>query len=157
MNLGIILAVIGAISAAIFAGLGSIMGVKLVGEIGAGVISEDPDKFGKILLLQALPGTQGVYGFLTAIMVMLKIGFLGGATVAVSASVGLQLLLACLPIIFNGLISAIAQAKVAAAGVNIVAKQPAASGKALVLAAMVETYAVLALLASVLLINGIKL
>lgn len=157
MNLGTILAVIGAISAAIFAGIGSIMGVKLIGEIGAGVISEDPEKFGKILLLQALPGTQGVYGFLTAIMVMLKIGFLGGASVAVSTAVGLQLLLACVPIIVNGWLSAAMQARVAAAGVNIVAKQPAASGKALVLAAMVETYAVLALLVSVLLINGIKL
>ncbi|MFH1030488.1 MAG: V-type ATP synthase subunit K, partial [bacterium] len=156
MNLGIILAVVGAVSAVIIAGIGSIAGVKLVGEIGAGVISEDPEKFGKILLLQALPGTQGVYGFLTAIMVMLKIGFLGGSATTITTSVGLQLLLACLPIVANGLLSAIAQAKVAAAGVNIVAKQPAASGKALVLAAMVETYAVLSLLASVLLINGIK-
>ncbi|OGF22280.1 permease [Candidatus Falkowbacteria bacterium RBG_13_39_14] len=156
MNLGIIFAISGAVIAVIMAGIGSIFGVKLIGEIGAGVISEDPEKFGKILLLEALPGTQGIYGFLTAIMVMLKVGLLGGEVV-VSTSVGIQLLLACLPICFTGLFSALMQAKVGAAGVNIVAKQPAASGKALVLAAMVETYAVLGLLASVLLINGIKL
>lgn len=156
MNWGIILAITGAISAIIIAGIGSIFGVKLIGELGAGLISEDPEKFGKILLLEALPGTQGIYGFLTAIMVMLKIGLLGGQSVSISTSVGLQLFLACLPISITGLLSALMQARVAAAGVNIVAKQPAASGKALVLAAMVETYAVLGLLASMLLVNGIK-
>jgi len=157
MNLGMILAIAGAVIAISVAGIGSIMGVKLVGEVGAGVISEDPEKFGKILLLEALPGTQGIYGFLTAFLIMLKIGLLGTTGVAITTSIGYQLLLAGLPIAITGFLSGIMQGKVSAAGVNIVAKQPAASGKAIVLAAMVETYAVLGLLASVLLINGIKI
>jgi len=156
MNLGIILAIAGAVLAISVAGIGSIFGVRLAGEIGAGLVSEDPEKFGKILLLEALPGTQGIYGFLTAFLVMLKIGLLGAGGVTITTSIGWQLMLACLPIAFTGLFSGIMQGKVSAAGVNIVAKQPAASGKAIVLAAMVETYAVLGLLASVLLINGIK-
>lgn len=58
-NLGIVFALVGAAFAAIFAGMGSAKGVGLVGQAGAGVITEDPSKFGKVLILQILPGTQG--------------------------------------------------------------------------------------------------
>ena len=114
------------------------------------VVAEDPSKFGKVLILQVLPGTQGLYGFITAIMVMIKIKLLSGEPVDLTPAQGLQVLAACLPMAFVGYFSALKQARVAAAGVSVVAKKPAEQSKAMVLSAMVETYAVLALLISIL-------
>ena len=107
-------------------------------------------------MFQALPGTQGIYGFLGAVMALQKVGLLGGEISQISAGVGLQLLFACLPIALTGLISAIFQGRVSIAGMNVVVKQPNESGKAIILSAMVETYAVLGLLTTILLINGIS-
>ena len=64
MTLGLILAIIGAALAAILPGIGSAYGVQIGGQAAAGVTSEKPELFGKLLVLQALPGTQGIYGFL---------------------------------------------------------------------------------------------
>lgn len=157
MELGLALAILGAALAVGLAGMGSALGVGIAGQAASGVVSEDPEKFGKVLLLEALPGTQGIYGFLAAIMVLQKVGLLGGEMVSISSSIGWQLLFASLPIALTGLLSGMYQGKVCAAGMGIVAKKPAESGKAIILAAMVETYAVLGLLATILLINGIQL
>ncbi len=151
-NLGLALAILGAALAAFLSGMGSARGVGLVGEAAAGLISEDPSKFTKVLILQILPGTQGLYGFITAIMVMIKIQLLSGNPIALTATQGLQVLGACLPMAFVGYFSALYQAKVAASGVSVVAKKPEQQSKAMVLSAMVETYAVLALLISLLII-----
>lgn len=151
MSYGIALAILGAAFAAIFSGMGSAKGVGLVGEAGAGVISEDPGKFGKILILQVLPGTQGLYGLLAAIMIMNKMSALG----TVSNAQGLALFAAALPIAIVGYFSGSHQGRVAAAGVSIVAKKPDQNGKAITMSAMVETYAILALLISILLIGKI--
>lgn len=157
MELGIALAILGAALAAGFAGAGSALGVGIAGQSGSGVISEEPEKFGQVLLLEALPGTQGIYGFLAAIMALQKIGLLGGEILTVSTSVGWQIAFACLPIAITGLSSGWLQGKVSSAGMGVVAKQPKALGKAIVLSAMVETYAVLGLLTTILLLNGIKI
>ncbi len=149
-NLGLVFAIVGAALAALMSGIGSAKGVGMVGEAAAGLISEDPSKFTKVLILQILPGTQGLYGFITAIMVMIKIKLLSGTPVDLTPAQGLQVLAACLPMAFVGYFSALRQARVAAAGVSVVAKKPAEQSKAMVLAAMVETYAVLALLISIL-------
>lgn len=151
-NLGLALAIAGAAIAALLSGMGSAKGVGIVGEAAAGLISEDPSKFTKVLILEILPGTQGLYGFITAIMVMIKIQLLSGAPLALTTAQGMQVFAACLPMAFVGYFSAIAQAKVAASGVSVVAKKPEQQSKAMVLSAMVETYAVLALLVSILLI-----
>ena len=153
-NLGIVFALVGAAFAAIFAGMGSAKGVGLVGQAGA--ITEDPSKFGKVLILQILPGTQGLYGFLAAILVLLQVGIIGGSYEPISLARGLLYFAACLPIAIVGYFSAIAQGKAAAAGVSIVAKKPDQSGKAITLAVMVETYAVLALLVSLLSIISVS-
>ncbi|MEO6078073.1 MAG: V-type ATP synthase subunit K, partial [Candidatus Andersenbacteria bacterium] len=123
----------------------------------AGVVSEDPDKFGKVLILTALPGSQGIYGFLAAVIIANKVGLLSGAPIDISVGVGFQFLIAALPVALGGLLSAIFQGRLAAAGVNIVAKKPDASGKAVILSAIVETYAVLGLLITILLVNGLNL
>ena len=148
------LAVLGAALAVGLGGIGSAKGVGIAGEAAAGLIAEDPDKFGQTLILQALPGTQGIYGFLVGIMVMLNCGFLGG-NAALTASQGMYVLAACLPCALTGLISGIHQGRVAAAGINVVAKRPNEVSKAMIYAAMVETYAILGLLISILLVINV--
>lgn len=156
MSLGIVYALLGASLAALMAGIGSAIGVGMAGEAAAGVVTEDPQKFGKVLILQLLPGTQGIYGLLIAFITLSQIGLLGGELKDLTASQGLMYLAACLPMAFVGLWSAIRQARAAVAGIGIVAKRPDQMGKAIIFAAMVETYAILALLISILAITGIK-
>ncbi len=157
MDMGMIYALAGAALAVFLAGTGSSIGIGYAGSAANGVLSEEPDKFGIMLLLVALPGTQGIYGFLTGFMVLMKVGILGGQAVTVTASQGLQILIACLPIAVSGLFSAIHQGKVCAAGIAVASKHPEASMKALVYGAMVETYAVLALVVSIFLLFAVKL
>ncbi len=157
MELGIALAILGAALAAGLAGAGSALGVGISGQAASGVISEEPDKFGQALLLQALPGTQGIYGFLAAVMTLQAVGLLGGGLANISVAVGAQIAFACLPIAVTGLVSGWMQGKVSLAGMGVAAKQPKAVGKAIVLSAMVETYAVIGLLTTILLLNGIEI
>lgn len=154
---GLMLAITAAATAAIVTGIGSILGVRTAGQASAGLVSENPDIFGKVLILTALPGSQGIYGFLAAVIIANKIGLLSGTPVDMSVGIGLQFIVAALPVTIGGLLSAIFQGRLAAAGVNIVAKKPDASGKAVILAAIVETYAVLGLLITILLVNGLVL
>ena len=148
-------ALLGAATAAL-AGIGSGIGVGIAGEAGAGVVSEDPNKFGQTLVLQALPGTQGIYGLLIAFIILLKVGFLGGAEVAnITVSQGAYIFASSIPVGLVGIFSAIAQGKTAAAGIMLVGKKPSELSKGMIFAAMVETYAVLALLISFLMINSI--
>lgn len=156
MTTGLVLAIIGASLSAILAGIGSAIGVSIAGQAGSGVVTEEPEKFGKVLLLQVLPGTQGIYGFLGAIMALQKVGLLGGEVLNIDLATGLQILFACLPVAITCLVSGIAQGKVSAAGMAIVSKQPQDAGKGIILSAMVETYAVLGLLVTILIINGIQ-
>lgn len=155
-GLGLALAICGAAFAALMSGIGSAKGVGIVGEAAAGVISQDPSKFSKVLILQLLPGTQGLYGLLTAVLVLSQIGVLGGSPKELSLPLGIMYLGACLPMGFVGLFSAIAQGKAAAAGVGIVARKPDQNGKAITMAAMVETYAILALLITILIVNSLN-
>jgi V/A-type H+-transporting ATPase subunit K len=146
---GTFIAILGAVFAAAMAGIGSAIGVGVAGKAAAGVTSEDPDKFSKCLVLQLLPGTQGIYGLLVAFLVFVKINLFGGVA-SLSLAGGLSLLGACLPMAIVGFVSALYQSKVACSGIALVAKRPEESGKAIILAVMVETYAVLALLVSLL-------
>ena len=143
INLGLALAILGAALAVILAGCGSAKGVGLAGQAAAGLLSEDPSMFGKVLILQLLPGTQGLYGFLIAILVLVNVGVLGGSPVELSWQQGMYYLVACLPIAFAGLVSAIHQGKVASAGVSLIAKKPDQVGKAITMASLVEFYAIL--------------
>ena len=119
-------------------------------------MTEDPSKFAKVLIIQLLPGTQGLYGLLVGFITLSKIGILGGGIADLSVSTGLLILAACLPIGIVGLLSGIAQGKTAASAIGIVAKKPDQFGKAMLFPAMVETYAILALLISFLAVNGIQ-
>lgn len=154
-QLGMALALLGAVLAALLAGIGSAIGVGMAGQAAAGVVTEDPGKFSKLLILQLLPGTQGIYGFLIAFLTLSQIGVIGGGSGEVSTTKGMLYLLACLPIAFVGLWSAIRQAKAAVSCIGLIAKRPDQLGKAIILPAMVETYAILALLVSILAVFGI--
>ena len=145
------LALVGAALATFMAGIGSARGVGMVGEATAGLLSEDPEKFGKALILQALPMTQGLYGFVTGFLILVKIGIFGGVA-ELTVSQGAYYLMAALPIAIVGYYSAIKQARVATAGINLIAKRPDEVGKAITSAALVETYAIFAVLVSLLLV-----
>ncbi|MCL2863926.1 MAG: V-type ATP synthase subunit K [Lachnospiraceae bacterium] len=154
-NLGIVYALIGAALAVLAGGVGSSLGVGIAGEAASGVISEDPSKFGKVLVLQLLPGTNGIYGLLVGFIVLAQIGLLGGAPADLTVQQGLLILAACLPITIVGWLSGPAQGKVSAAAIGIIAKKPDQFGKAMLLPAMVETYTILALLISILAVTAL--
>ncbi|MCX7694463.1 MAG: V-type ATP synthase subunit K [Caloramator sp.] len=156
-NGGLIFALLGAALAALFAGIGSAKGVGIVGQSAAGLITEDPEKFGQSLILQVIPGTQGFYGFITALIILNKIGILSGNPVNLTLGQGFMLLMASLPMAFVGYSSAISQGKTAAAGIQILAKRPEKMFNGVIYAVMVETYAVVALITSILMIVNIKL
>ena len=154
-KLGIVYALLGASLAVLLAGAGSALGVGVAGQAASGVVSEDPSKFAKVLIMQLLPGTQGIYGLLVGFITLSKVGLLGGGIKEVSVATGLLILAACLPIGIVGLISGKSQGKTAAAAIGIVAKKPEQFGKAMLFPAMVETYAILALLISILAVSAI--
>ena len=143
------LALFGAALATFMAGIGSAKGVSLVAS--AGLLTEDPSRFGKTLALQALPMTQGIYGFIAAILILLNMGAIGGEP-NLTVSQGAYYLMAALPIAVVGYYSGVKQGEVAAAGVAVLAKRPNELGKIIPSAALVETYAILAALISLLLI-----
>ena len=154
---GLAIALAGAALAVGLGGIGSAVGVSLAGQAGAGVATEQPEKFGKILVLEALPGTQGIYGFLVGFLILLFTGVLAGEPVDMTVAQGWQMFFSCLPAGITCLFSGVWQGKVSAAGMNMIAKDDSQMGKAIVLSAMVETYAVLGFLISALLIFFIKL
>lgn len=153
---GLAIAILGGALAAALCCAGSARGTGIAGEAGAGLLSEDPSKFAKVMILQVLPGTQGLYGFVIWFLVLSKIGLLSGNIPAISVEQGLQVLGACLPIAIAGGISAPAQGRVAAGSINLLAKKPDDWFKGVMLCAIVEFYAILSLLASFLMISNIS-
>ncbi|ERK31969.1 V-type ATP synthase subunit K [Clostridium intestinale] len=151
---GLIFALLGAALAVGLAGIGSAKGIGIVGEAASGLMTEEPEKFGSTFILVALPGTQGLYGFVIALLLFTRIGIFGGD--APTFELGLKYLMACLPVALAGWQSAIAQGKVAAAGVQILAKRPNDVMKGVIYAVMVETYAVLGFVASLFMVLFIK-
>jgi len=144
---GQLLAYVGAVVAFLIAGFGSSKGVGLAGQVGAGVLTEDPSKFGSVMVLEALPSTQAIYGFVVAFLII------GKVDPSMTIHQGLYLLAAGLPVGIVGYISAIWQGKVAASGIQLISKRPEALGSAITLSLMVETFAVLSLIVSILMIG----
>lgn len=147
-EMGMTLALTGAVLAAVLAGIGSAIGIGIAGRSAAGVLSEKPERYGQMFIMVVLPGTQGFYGFLASFLVMLNLNFFNAEPVlAVTYIQGLAIMVSCLPIALAGLVSAILQGRVCAAGILMTAKRPEMAFKAgVVYAVMVEVYAVLGLL-----------
>ena len=148
------LALLGAALAVALPCMGSAKGVGIVGEASSGLISENPSLFGKALALQALPMTQGVYGLVAAFLMLAMLGLFGNPEHLTSLPInaGAYYLMASLPIALSGYFSAVRQGRVSAAGINLLSKRPAESGKAITSSALVETYAIFALLVTLLLV-----
>lgn len=155
-NLGLFFAVLGAALSAGLAGCGSAIGVGVAGRSASGVVTQEPSMFSKVLILQLLPGTQGIYGLLVTFITLSKIGLLGGSIANLDTHTGVAILAACLPIAIVGLVSAYHQGRTSVASIGIVAKKPDQFGKAMLFPAMVETYAILALLISILAVSNIQ-
>ena len=155
--MGLALALLGMALAVALPGVGSSIAIGYVGQASAGAMTEKPEHFGRFLILTALPGTQGIYGFVAAFFLMMKINLVGGTPVDLTAAQGWNLLLASLPIAILGLVSAIHQGRVCTSGVGLTVKKPAESMKAVVLAVFVEFYAVLGLLVTIFMVIGIQI
>ena len=100
---------LGAGLAVCLAGAGSARGTGLAGEAGTGLLCEDPSKFGKVMILQVIPGTQGLYGLVIGFLCLMRMGVLDGTYVDMSLQEGLRYFAACMPIAIGGGISAVAQ------------------------------------------------
>ena len=148
-NGGVVFGILGAALAVLLAGLGSARGVQMAGEAAAGLVIDEPEKFGKAMVLQLLPGTQGLYGFVIGLFIMFKL------RVDMSLIEGLYYVMVSLPVGIVGLKSAYYQAKVAVAGINILAKNEEHQTKGIILSVMVETYAILAFAMSFLLLSSV--
>ncbi len=157
ISVGQILTLLAAAMAVFLSGMGSSKGVGLSGETSAGVSTENPEVSSKLLVLQLLPATQGIYGFLIAVIILINSNVLAGAMLPVSIEQGLAFIAAILPVGIVGYYSAIKQGQVAAAAMLMTGQKPEMSGKGITMTVMVETYAVLALLVSFLMVNAIKL
>ena len=153
---GLALALLGGGLAAGLSCVGSAKGTGLAGEAAAGLMCEDPSKFGKAMILQVLPGTQGLYGLVVWFFAIFRMGLLSGTLPTLTVAQGMQYFAACLPIMLGGWLSAIFQGRVAAASINIVAKRPEAATKGIIYCGIVEFYAILSLLASMLMIINIS-
>ena len=127
-------------------GVGSAIGLYFTGSAASGVLTEDPKKFSKVLILVVLPATQGIYGFVFAI-----IG-LGSVSMGMDPIVANKVFAASMALAITGFTSAILQGKTAQAGIYAIAKNESLSGKLIIFPAMVETYAILGLVVSILLL-----
>ncbi|MFP4539921.1 MAG: V-type ATP synthase subunit K [Candidatus Paceibacterota bacterium] len=144
--------------AAIAAGLGfagSAMGMGYAGQAGAGVTGERPELFGRVLLMQALPGSQGIYGFVGAFLILNFAGILGGEVEAITVMEGLRFLVAGIPLGVAGFFSGMFQGKVSASGISMIAKDESLVARAIILSAMVETWAIFGLLISFIILTAI--
>lgn len=147
---GIVFGGLGVALAVIMSGIGSARGVGLVGEASSGLMIDEPEKFGRSLVMQLLPGTQGLYGFVIGLLAIQQLHSTMGL------AHGLYVFMACLPIAFVGWKSAIFQGKVSAAGITILAKNEQQTTKGIIYSVMVETYALLAFVISLILLTSVS-
>lgn len=152
---GIILTAIGAFLATALAGIGSAIGVGKAGQAASGVVAQEPEKFGSVLILELLPGSQGIYGLIISFLILTGSGIMGGGATGITDTVGMQYLIASLPIAIGGLISAIMQSKTAVSAIALVAKRSEGFGNGMLLTLMVETYALFAFLVSLLMVVNV--
>ena len=153
---GLCFAFLGAGMATILASVGSILGVSMVGQAGAGLVSEKPDLAGKVITLTVLPGSQGLYGMVISLLFIFNYATIISGEVHISLIQGLTLFTAFLPVAFTCLTSAPYQAKVCSAGMHMLAKDGRLAGRVITMAALVETYALLGFLISFFMLNAFR-
>ncbi len=150
------LVILGCALAIGIAGIASAIGLALAGSSAVAVTAEKPDLFSKCLILQVLPMTQSVYGLLTAILLMMGAGLLGGGGATVTPLMGMGALWIGLAVGLTG-ISAINQGMVASASISSVARNPDVASRGIIFTVMPETIAIFGLLVGILLMVGLGL
>lgn len=143
-NIGLILGGLGVAFATFMAGTGSAIAVGMAGESASALVKEKPELFGQALVLQLLPATQGLYGFVMGLLILLNLES------GMSASTGWYYFMCSLPVGIAGYTSAPYQARASIAGMQILAQRPENATQGIVFSAMVETYAILGLVISIL-------
>jgi V/A-type H+/Na+-transporting ATPase subunit K len=138
------------------AGIGSAIGLALAGSSAVAVTAEKPELFSKCLILQVLPMTQSVYGLLTAILLMMGAGLLGGADATVTSLMGVGAIWIGLTVGLTGT-SAINQGMVASSSISAVGRNPDIASKGIIFTVMPETIAIFGLLVGILLMVGLGL
>ncbi len=154
---GLMLAFFGASTATFLSCLGSILGVSMTGQAGAGLLTEKPDLAGKVITLMVLPGSQGLYGMVISLLFIFNYGPVVTGEVAISTSQGLVMFAAFLPVAITCLTSSPYQSKVCSAGMHMLAKDDKLTGRVITMAALVETYALLGFLISFFMLNNFKI
>ena len=149
---GMAIALLGAGLAVGLSCVGSAKGTGIAGEAGAGLLAQNPSLSGKVMVLQLLPGTQGLYGLVVWFFALIQMGMMNGTASELTLVDGYRYFAACMPMALGGLLSAIAQGRVAAGSINILAKKPDDWSKGIILCGIVEFYAILSLLASMLML-----
>lgn len=152
---GVLFAIGGAALAMGVAGLSTAYGVKLAGVAGAGSVAEKKENFKNALILQALPQTQTVYAFITALLILMGCGLIGGEIKELTTTQGLAMFGAGAIVAITG-ISAIMQGIVAASGIVSCTKNPDAFAPSLVFGGQCETPAIFGfIVALILLVVGL--
>ncbi len=157
---GLTIGIIGLALCALICGVGSGLGLKATGKASAGVLAEDPSKFSKVILLTLLPATQGLYGFVIAII---GAGYLPTAQNLANMNVseaqvlaqGWNVFWACVPMMLGGAVSAYLQGRTAASTIIAVGKKSEIASKAFLFPAMIEFYALLGLVVSIIMFSNI--
>src|SRR5210317_2130968 len=109
MEYGMAFAIGGAAAAAFLSGAGSSIGLGIAGRSATGVLSEKPERYGLMTILVVLPSTQGIYGFVIGLFVLLKLKMFGEGIEAIGLIKGCEIFAACLPVALAGMFSAIHQ------------------------------------------------
>lgn len=158
---GLTIGIIGLVLTALLCGIGSGLGLEATGKASAGVLSEDPSKFSKVIVLSLLPATQGIYGFLIAILgaryLPITANLPDGVTFAQINAQGWNVFWACVPMMIGGAVSAYLQGRTAATTIIAVGKKGEIAAKSIIFPAMIEFYALLGLVVSIMMFNNIPL
>lgn len=149
METGYAIGLVGIAMCVVLCGIGSAIGLFKTGSAAAGVLGENPKKFGKVMVLVLLPATQGIYGFIIGIIAS------GSLEAGMSIATGLEVLCAVLPMAVSGLVTGYFQGKSAVNCIYAVGKQDSLGGKLIIYPAMIEFYAILGLIISIMLVAGI--
>jgi V/A-type H+-transporting ATPase subunit K len=144
MGTAIILAYIGLGLMVGLAGVGSAMGVSIGGNATLGALKKNDAAFGNYMLLSALPGTQGLYGF-AGFFIINSSGIL---TPEITMLQGIAIFAAGFVLGLVGLISAIQQGRVCANGIAGIGAGYDVFGRTMVLAVFPELYAIVAFAAT---------
>lgn len=161
---GLTIGIIGLVLTVLLCGIASGLGLKATGKASAGVLAEDPSKFSKVIVLSLLPATQGIYGFLIAILGasylptvqnLANAGILADATAAQITAQGWNVFFACVPMMLGGAVSAYLQGRTAATTIIAVGKKGEIASKSIIFPAMIEFYALLGLVVSIMMLGNV--